>query len=175
MNQVAMKTKPSSHLLIRGHACFLFALPLISCQTSTPTATEVPKTATRTHWVKVSSQLPTYYPRGMSANAPADHWSGEWVDTDDERGTRYFIPFSGLGDMNRQVLIDDALSARSERKLAKIAAEDEEILIRNIRNMALFGPPVFVGGLAAGMAGGDMSQVNVHQLQKNWDTARNPQ
>jgi len=110
----------------------------------------------------------------VPADVPTDHWSGEWVDTDDEFGTRYFIPFRKLGGMDRRTLVNEALSARSERKLAQIAKEDEEILARNIRNTALFGPPVYAGVLLAAMGGASSFEVDTHRLQKEWITSKQP-
>jgi hypothetical protein len=124
--------------------------------------------------VKVSAQPPTYYPRGVAADCPTDHWSGDWVDTGDEQGTRYFIPFRSLGGTNRQMLLNDALARRSERKLAAIEAEDDEILARNIRNAALFGPPVYGGLLLAAMGGATAFEIDPHRLQKEWRTSKEP-
>jgi hypothetical protein len=105
-------------------------------------------------WVKVSSQPPTYYPGGVPADCPTDHWSGEWVYTGDEKGTRYFIPLHGMGD-KREALVHDALSKRSALKLDTIEAEDREILVRNVRNQILYGPPTYALCLmAAAGAGG---------------------
>lgn len=175
MIEVTMKTTDQIQRLLPVSACLLFAMVAISCQTSTPPATDVTKAPTRSYWVKVSSQPPTYYPRGVAADHPTDHWSGEWVDTGDDRGTRYFIPFRDLGGIDRQMLVTEALSRRSERKLAIIEAEDDEILARNIRNMALFGPPVYGGLLLAAMVGVPPSgEIDIHRLEKEWHTAREP-
>jgi hypothetical protein len=171
----AMKSNPSLHHLYPCLVCLVFAFMAISCQTATPPAADVTKAPTRSHWVKVSSQPPTYYPRGVAADHPADHWSGEWVDTGDDHGTRYFIPFHGLGGSDRQMLVKEALSRRSGRKLAVIAAEDDEILARNIRNMALFGPPVYGTMILAMMVGvPPSSEIDIHRLEKEWHTARQP-
>lgn len=170
-----MKANPSHHHLHAGLACLVFAFTAISCRSTAPHSADVPKTVTRSQWVKVSSQPPIYYPRGVAANTPTDHWSGEWVDTGDEHGTRYFVPFRGLGGTDRQMLVKEALSQRSEKKLAVIAAEDDEILARNIRNMALFGPPVYGTMILAMMAGVPPSgEVDIYRLQKEWHTARQP-
>ena len=75
------------------------------------------------HWVKVSSRPPTYYPRGVAADCPTDCQSGEWVDTEDAWGTRFFIPLHGLGGPSRQTLLQEAWSARSRHKIERIAAE----------------------------------------------------
>lgn len=167
-----MKANPSLHHLYPGFACLVLAFAAISCGTTTPPSADVPKTVIRSHWVKVSSQPSIYYPRGVAANVPTDHWRGEWVDTGDEHGTRYFIPFRDLGGTARQMLVKEALSQRSERKLAVIAAEDDEILARNIRNMALFGPPVYAGLFLAAMGGASAAHIDIHRLEKEWRTSK---
>jgi hypothetical protein len=167
-----MKNLPSFHRIVAGLASVVFAFMAISCQTATPPAADVTKGPTQSHWVKVSSQPPTYYPRGVAADHPTDHWSGEWVDTGDDHGTRYFIPFRELGGIDRQRLVNEALSARSERKLAAIADEDEEIRLRNIRNVAFYGPPVYAGLLLAAMGGATSFEVDVHRLEKEWYSSK---
>jgi hypothetical protein len=172
----AMKTNDPLPCQLPVSACLLFAIAATSCQThSEPPTVAVRQTVMRKNWVKVSSQPPTFYPKGVAANSPTDHWSGEWVDTGDENGTRYFIPLRGISGTNRQMLVKEALSQRSERKLAVIAAEDDEILARNIRNMALFGPPVY-GTMILGMMVGvpPSGEVDIYRLQKEWHTAREP-
>lgn len=170
-----MKTHPLIHRLLAGVACLVFALAGVSCRTNgVPPPAVLPATVTRSQWVKVSSRPPTYYPRGVAADCPTDHWSGEWVFTGDDLGTRYFIPFHGLGGADRQSLVHQALAARSERKLAQTAKEDDEILARNIRNMALFGPPTYAGLLLAAMGGATSFEPDVHRLQKEWDSSKQP-
>ncbi|MCF7674302.1 MAG: hypothetical protein K9N23_00905 [Akkermansiaceae bacterium] len=53
-------------------------------------------------WKKVSSNPPTWYPRGVAADHPTDHNSGEWVYTDDAEGTRFFVPLHGLPAVKRK-------------------------------------------------------------------------
>lgn len=76
------------------------------------------------HWVKVSSSPPTYYPRGLAADVPTDHRSGEWVSTGDDLGTRFFIPFKGISGGERHGLLQEALAYRTEEKRSRIAEED---------------------------------------------------
>lgn len=153
MNGVAMKTHNHLNRRLTAFVCLGCALTAFSCQTTSTTSktTSVPLTMTGTNWVKVSSRPPTYYPRGVAADCPTDHWSGEWVYTNDDKSTRYFIPLHGLGK-KRDVLVREALAARSRRKMAQINAEDSEVLSRNVRNMTLAGPPVFAGILMASWA-----------------------
>jgi hypothetical protein len=162
------------HRLLSELACLLFALTLISCQTGpVPLKAVDAKPVPQAHWVKVSSKPPTFYPRGVPASCPTDHWSGEWVETGDEKGTRYFIPFRVLG-VRRLQFVHAALSARSEQKLVEVAAEDQEIRLRNIRNMALWGPPTCAGIFVAAMGGGALGPIDLHHLQKSWDRAKEP-
>ena len=176
MNRVAMKTITQLLRQIAGLACLPCILAAVSCQNAAvQSVTKQPVSASRSQWVKVSTQPPTYYPRGISADAATDHWSGEWVYTDDENETRYFIPFRGLGGLDRQSLVKEALSARSESKMAQIAEEDEEILARNLRNMVVFGPPVY-GTILLGMMVGvaPTGEVDIYRLEKEWHDARKP-
>lgn len=155
-------------------AGLILAIAVVSYQTiDVPPNATAAKPAPQARWVKVSSQPPTYYPRGIPADCPTDHWSGEWVETGDEKGTRYFIPLHGLGE-RREALVDDALSARSERKLAVIEAEDREILKRNIRNQVLFGPPAYAGLLLAAHAGATSYAIDSDRLQREWITSKQP-
>ena len=61
------------------------ALLLSQCapaERSTPRPSTVSSVSSR-HWVKVSSNPPTYYPCGVTADTPTDCHSGEWVHTED--------------------------------------------------------------------------------------------
>jgi hypothetical protein len=175
MIEVAMKATDRILRLYPVFACLLFAMAAMSCQTNTkPSMERVQQPVTRKNWVMVSSQPPTYYPTGVAPDIPTDHRSGEWVYTDDERGSRYFIPLHGLGTTLRQDLVEEALAARSDRKMEQIAAEDEEILVKNVRNMVLFGPPTYAGLLLAAMGGGAPDEIDIHRLQKEWDTLKQP-
>ena len=147
-----MKNAARIQRLLSIIACQSSTLVGMSCQTHTKLSTAVvQKQAMHKNWVKVSSQPPTYCPRGVAADHPTDHCSGEWVYTDDENGTRYFIPLRGLGD-RREALVHDALSARSERKLAQVDAEDRKLFLRDAKNAALAGPPASAGVLMAAWA-----------------------
>jgi hypothetical protein len=153
--------KPMNKLRIMpGLACLLIVIAAASCQTTTPPAADATKTLTPSHWVKVSSQPPTYYPRGVSADHSTDHWSGEWVYADDAKGSRYFIPIHGLGTVNRQSLIQEALSARSEKKLAKIAAEDREIRNKGLRKSFILIPANLLLAMGGGFGGFDEAMLD---------------
>ena len=160
---------------MQGIICLLYAISAVSCQNTTHSAQAGPATPDRGHWTKVSSSPPTYYPRGVPVGIPTEHWSGEWVYTGDDLGSRYFIPFHGASrsGADRKQLVNEALSARSERKLEAIAAEDREALARDVRNIALFGPPLLVGMVAAGMGGGNIGYMDIHEMEKDWRKCKN--
>jgi hypothetical protein len=122
------------------------ALLLSQCA---PTAGKRPQTDTvvpvsSQRWVKVSSRPPTFYPRGVAADSPTDHQSGEWVHTGDAQDTRYFIPLHGLVGVPRQTLVNEALSARSKQKVSQIAAEDRAFYTERIVYNILLCPVWFL-------------------------------
>ena len=63
-------------------------------------------------WVKVSSEPPTWYPRGVPADHPTDYRSGEWIYLKDRTDTRFFIPLHGLLTDKRKALEAEAMAAR---------------------------------------------------------------
>lgn len=152
----AMKTTARIHDLLPVSTCLLFAIAAMSCQTNTkPPTASVQQPAMRKNWMKVSSQPPTYYPNGVAADSPTDHWSGEWVYSNDENGSRYFIPIHGLGTVTRQSLVQEALSARSEKKLARIAAEDREIRKQGLRKSFILIPANLLLAIGGGFGSFD--------------------
>jgi hypothetical protein len=179
MIEVAMKTTNQIQRLLPVSTCLLFAITAMSCQTNIkPTAVAVQQPVTRKNWVKISSQPPTYYPTGVAADSPTDHWTGEWVYTDDAKGSRYFIPHHGLGKIPRQTLVHEALSARSERRLAQIANEDREIRDRNVRNTMVYGPPLIAANvmcLALTMGQQGVMIDDFARWQKEWHTSKQPE
>lgn len=150
-----MKTIDSLRQLIPGLAGLISVITMTSCQTTStpPDATRVAMSSAAAKWVMVSSQPPTYYPRGVPADFPTDHWSGEWVITGDERGTRYFIPIQGLEKTSRQDFVTDAQSRWSEKKRARIVAEDREIRDKRIIQTVVFTPVTVVGFGLLGLSG----------------------
>lgn len=178
MIEVAMKATNHIQRLLPVSTCLLFAITAMSCQTNTkPPAVAVQQPVTRKNWVKISSQPPTYYPTGVAADAPTDHWSGEWVYTDDEKGSRYFIPLHGLGT-SRKDLIADAQCRLSDKKRARIAAEDREIRDRNVRNTVVCGPPLVAANvmcLALTMGQQGVMIDDFPRWQKEWHTSKHPE
>jgi len=110
----------------------------------------------------------------VAAGCPTDHHSGEWVYTDDARGTRYFIPLRGCGRIPRQTLVHEALAARSEKKLDQIAAEDMETHTQGMARTVAFGPLVVVGGIMAGMGGGSIMDLDYPDLRRQWYASKQP-
>ena len=154
-----------------------FALLLSQCAPSAPSAPTPPQAAAPTviskqHWVQVSSRPPTFYPRGVAADVPTDWHSGEWVVTGDEQGSRFFIPFQGIGATRRQVLLDEALAAVSEKKLQQIAAEDRaernEERSRTLRKI----PLIFLGSLLSFGASADWLANT--DWEKEWNSSKQP-
>lgn len=128
----AMKPSLCRRLLQQSHhrtpllaAGCLCALLSAACQSSgPPPAAKVLPSAAARHWVKVSSQPPTFYPRGAARDCPTDYRSGDWVQTGDAAGTRYFVPVGDPGGHSSRALLDEALAMQTDRKLAQTAAED---------------------------------------------------
>lgn len=171
-----MKTIDSLQHLLPALACLISGMALTACQTTSnsPGPTRVPMSTAAANWVKVSSQPPTYYPAGVPADCPTDHFSGEWVYTGDERGSRYFIPLHGLDGIRRQILVADALGNLSDQKRNQINAEDWELNQRAVRNVVLFGPLVASGVTLAAMAGVDPGDLDYSRLQSEWHTSKHP-
>lgn len=136
-----MKTTSFIHRVLPVIVCLLFAIASISCQTNTPPTVAVQQPVTCKNWVKVSSQPPTYYPRGTSSDCPTDFRSGEWVQTGDEKGTRYFIPLHGLTHERRSNLLYEALAARSPNMKNQIAREDASLAAKNCAAMLFYLSP----------------------------------
>lgn len=94
-------------------------------------------------WVKISANPPTFYPRGVAAGVQTDFRSGEWVSTEDDHGTRFFIPFKGIPGGQREALLQEALAHRSDRKRSRIAEEDRvkpEVLVTTAALMPIIIP-----------------------------------
>ena len=169
-----MKTIDSLRQLIPGLAGLISVITMTSCQTTStpPDATRVAMSSAAAKWVMVSSQPPTYYPRGVPADCPTDHWSGEWVITGDERGTRYFIPLHGL-DGKRQALVHDALAARSPRKLAQIADEERATRLKTIKYSPVLVPMNLLLAMGGASSGVDEAMLEraVEEIKETWREA----
>ncbi len=100
------------------------------------------------HWVKIAAHPPTYFPRGVSANVPTTLHHGEWVETGDARGSRYFIPFKLPAGTSRRSLIEEAQSARTVKRLRQIQAEDAEMLKNRTIDSTKSAPLIALGTIA---------------------------
>lgn len=76
------------------------------------------------HWTKVKKQPPTYYPKGLSANAPTDR--GLWVSSRDPDGPRFFIPADEMGRVTNEQLTHEA-HASTGRLPTQSELRDEQI------------------------------------------------
>ena len=98
------------------------------------------ETSPGSHWVQIRENPPTWYPRGTPWDCATDHHAGEWVETGDHKGTRYFIPLHDIGVIQRQSLVNEALAARSASKQARIAGEECEIFLGSLSDIIVGVP-----------------------------------
>jgi hypothetical protein len=96
-----------------------------------PAGTSAQAAPTR-QWTKVSDHPPTWYPRGIPADSPTDHTSGDWIYTEDADGICFFIPRRGLEEEHRKILLAEALAARNPDKVKRIAHEEANHLIGTV-------------------------------------------
>jgi hypothetical protein len=101
------------------------------------------------HWTKVSSRPPTFYPRGVAADCSTDYQSGDWVETGDAVGTRFFIPLACPGGLPRQALVNEALSARRPGELHPGSEETRKLEPKEVIGRAAMTPIWMVGWLAS--------------------------
>ena len=123
-------------------------LALLLCQCATAPRTSPAALVASSRWVQVASHPPTFYPRGVGLDRRTDCDSGEWVDTGDASGTRFFIPFHDFGGMPRKTLVNEALGARSEKKIRQIAAEDRDFNTKKVLINIVVSPFLALGGAA---------------------------
>ena len=150
------------------------ALLLSQCAPTAPTPPQAaaPVAFSKQHWVQVSSRPARFYPRGVEADVPTDWHSGEWVVTGDEQDTRFFIPFQGIGGARRQALLDEALAARSEKKLQQIAAEDRAERNEERSRVLKKAPLIFLGSLLSFGASADWLADT--DWEKEWYSSKQP-
>ena len=154
--------------LLAASLCAVFA---VSCQSANPPpGPQVRPAPVSRQWVKVSSQPPTFYPRGVSRDCPTDYQSGEWVETGDAAGSRYFIPLHTPAGPPRRDLVNEALAMRSERKMHEIANQDvadgRDQLVRFAKYSPILVPlntVVIAGGL---LGGGGIAPVGVSDFER---------
>jgi hypothetical protein len=115
-----------------------------SCSNTTPSGTS--SGINSAQWVKVKKQPPTWYPRGIPADFSTDHKDGEWIDTEDEVGTRFFIPLRGLPPDRRNALLSEALAARTSEKSQRIHDEETKRKFGSAAIYLLVAPILAFGG-----------------------------
>ncbi len=102
-------------------------LALASCQTSSvPPSPAATARYQPEHWSKVATKPPTYYPRGVRADAPVGWHDGEWFRVCDPADTRYFIPFKVPAGPGRESLVSEVCSLRTDDYRRQIAKEDAD-------------------------------------------------
>ena len=92
---------------------------LASCSSKSSSVTYQPS-----HWHKVRSTPPTYFPKGVPANHPTGLRDGSWVFTGDKAKTRYFIPLRGVASNNLITEARATMTANKRRKLKKEGGND---------------------------------------------------
>lgn len=123
---------------------------LASCQSA-----KVQKTAAvdKSHWVKASDHPPSYVARGYDAASGTTYSEGEWIETGDEQGSRYFIPYKVTGPVRKPELVKEAMAARTEKKQEEIVAHNRQHLAKTV-GLFVLGTPVWSAyGAALAMAG----------------------
>jgi len=123
----------------------LTLMMLASCQ-----STKIHKYVTfdNSHWVKASDHPPSYVVRGYDPTAGTTYSEGEWIETGDEPGSRFFIPYKVTGPVSKPDLVREAMGARTEKKRQEIASHNRQ---HTAKNMGLFvlGTPVWSTYVAA--------------------------
>lgn len=142
----------------------IFAISLSSCAT-TPQQPHAPSrpaldetVAASGHWVKVRSNPPTWYPRGTRSDCPTGFRSGEWVETGDRDGTRYFIPLHVSGGIPRKTLVKEALAARVTDAHRPSVCEKSASFVKMVGNIVVGTPLTLLAlyGAAASSPDGEV-------------------
>lgn len=118
----------------------------------------------------VASKPPTYYPRGVPADAPTNWQDGEWFRICDTAGTRYFIPFKTPAASNRERLVSEVCSLRTGDYQRQIAAEDTAEIKDQAKRFAKHSPvlvPLNTVLFFGGMLGGHPTVVTPDEYE-NW-------
>jgi hypothetical protein len=146
--------KYSGRLLSLACGC----LALASCQTASVPPS--PATAARyqsEHWTKVAAKPPTYYPRGVPADAPVGWEDGEWFRICDAADTRYYIPFQVPAGPRRESLVSEVCSLRTDDYRHQIAKEDAAERKDQVKRLVKYSPVLvplntvlLAGGLLTG-------------------------
>lgn len=110
------------------------AVAVTSCGKLPPPYTG-PKALESGKWKQVKKQPPTYYPKGVSANAPTDLHDGFWVRSRKPDGPRFFIPADGVGPHSAEELITEAQA--SADRLPDPSEEREEKIENGIKTAVM--------------------------------------
>lgn len=161
-NLLAMLALPSGLLL---NQCASTHVP----EPETPEVSSV----VSAHWVKVSSRPPTYFPRGVSADRPTDCQSGDWVETGDAVGTKYFIPVACPAGEPREILFEEALSARSARNPQQIEDETRGIQRKDVIAQAASIPLTIFGTILCSL-GFPPDFLTETQWKEEWNSSKEP-
>jgi hypothetical protein len=117
---------------------------VFSACSTTPRETVNP--ASNRNWVKVRSNPPTWYPRGIPANCATSHRDGEWIYAEDLHNTRFFVPLDGLKSERRKSLLAEALAARHPAKVRRIHQEQVDHAIAGGVANVIAAPFLALGG-----------------------------
>lgn len=133
-----------------GTLSLLLSIGLVSCS-SVSTQSHGSRKASQpvrvsTHWEKVRSNPPTYYPRGTSRDVPTDFHNGEWVLTHHSDGKRFFVPFKVGNDVSRQTLLQEAMAILGPDPYRPDAGEQSVKLLKVAGNMVV-APPLLLMAL----------------------------
>lgn len=79
-------------------------------------------------WNLISTDPPTYYPKGISQDAPTSYHYGEWIEAGAEHA-RWFIPKGGSPGHSTSELREDALARRTT---AQKLRRPKELAIRTV-------------------------------------------
>ena len=131
---------------------FMLALMMLaSCQSA-----KIQKTTAfdKTHWVKAFDHPPSYVARGYDPADGTTYSEGEWIESGDAKGSRYFIPYKVTGPVPRPELVKEAIAARTDKKRQEIASHNRKHLAKNL-GLFVLGTPVWMAyGIAQSGMGG---------------------
>lgn len=130
---------------LRNLPLTLALMTLVSCQ-NTPIQKTSP--VDKSHWVKTSHQPPSYVARGYDPAAGTTSSEGEWIETGDAVGSRYFIPFRVTEPLSKTELVKEAMAARTEKKQRAITSDNKKELAKDV-GLNLLAAPLHVMRVAA--------------------------
>ena len=119
-------------------SCLLFT----SCQKRVPTYPG-PSALESGNWKRVSDDPPTYFPKGLAAGSSTQPWDGSWVNSGDEKGTRFFVPARAVGGVSAKTLSAEAHAAMTSEEKAK---REELVLHKDVEKALLI--PVVIAVIA---------------------------